>query len=295
MFLLASIAAVVALFIFLGFSKDGWKLRRKQLLSLVALIVALPSAIAVVPTGHTGIVSTFGKVEPYVLGEGLNAKLPWQTVTNISSRVQKKRLEFQSFSSDIQQVDVTCSVNFRIDKKMAQELYKNVGTDYYNTVIEPRVLENTKAVMSKYTAEKLVEQRENLAGEIVALTAPNVGEYGIELVSVSIENIDFTDAFTNAVEAKQVAVQAKLQAETEQAQKTMEQKANAEREKISADAKAYSVRVQAEAEAEANKKIAQSLTNALIKYKEADKWDGKLPEIMGTDSVIPVLGNRTAD
>lgn len=292
MFLLAALAGFLALFIFLGFSKDGWKLCRKQLFSLLALLLLIPSSICMVPTGHTGIVSTFGKVESYVLGEGLNFKLPWQTVTNISSRVQKRSLKFEAFSSDIQQVDISCAVNFRIQKKMAQELYKNVGSDYYSTVIEPRVLENTKAVISKYTAEKLIDLRENLADEIVSLIAKNISEYGIEVLSISIEDIDFTDAFTNAVEAKQVAVQAKLQAETEQAQKTMEQKATAEREKIAADAKAYSVRVQAEAQAEANSKLSASITSGLIRYKEAEKWDGKLPEITGTESVIPVLGNK---
>lgn len=85
--------------------------------------------------------------------------------------------------------------------------------------------------------------------------------YGIEIISVSIEDIDFTDVFTDAVEAKQVAEQSKLQAEIEEAQKTMiaqqeaeraqiQANANAEVAKINADAEAYAVKVAAEAEAE---------------------------------------------
>ena len=49
---------------------------------------------------------------------------------------------------------------------------------------------------------------------------------------------DFTDAFTNAVEAKQVAAQNKLKAQTEQEQATMEEEARAKRAIITANAEA---------------------------------------------------------
>ena len=98
-------------------------------------------------------------------------------------------------------------------------------------------------------------------------------------------------------------VQGDVQAQTEQEQKTMEQQAAAERDviaaeaeanvkKIEADAAAYAVTVQAQAEADANAKIAASLTPELIDYNEIEQWDGKLPEIYGADSVIPVLGDE---
>jgi regulator of protease activity HflC (stomatin/prohibitin superfamily) len=46
-------------------------------------------------------------------------------------------------------------------------------------------------------------------------------------------------------------------------------KLDAETKKTQADAKAYEITKQAEAEAEANKKIAESVTENLIKYEEA--------------------------
>ena len=45
-------------------------------------------------------------------------------------------------------------------------------------------------------------------------------------------------------------------------------------------------RILAEAEAEANNKIKASLSDDIIRSKFYDKWDGKLPEAMGSDSII---------
>ena len=122
------------------------------------------------------------------------------------------------------------------------------------------------------------------------------------MISVSIENLDFTDAFTDAVEAKQVAAQKKLQAEIEQNQMTMETQQQAERKrinaeaeanvaKINADADAYALQVRSEAEAEANKKIAESLTENLIRFNEIKAWDGKLPTYMAGQggTTVPIL------
>ena len=61
--------------------------------------------------------------------------------------------------------------------------------------------------------------------------------------------------------------------------------------KINADADAYATKVRSEAEAEANKKIAESLTENLIRFNEIKNWDGKLPVYMAGEgsTTVPVL------
>jgi regulator of protease activity HflC (stomatin/prohibitin superfamily) len=208
----------------------------------------------------------------------------------------------EAFSSDIQQVDITGSINYAINKSTAMNLFKEVGTDYFNKLVYPRMLEITKGVFSKYSAENLVANREKLSQDIRDGLYAELQNYGINVISLSIENLDFTDAFTDAVEAKQVAAQRKLQAEIEQAQMTMETQQQAERQrinaeaaanvaKINADADAYATKVRSEAEAEANKKIAESLTENLIRFNEVKNWDGKLPTYMAGEgaTTVPVL------
>ena len=271
-------------------------------IALLAVIILLANCVCQVPTGYTGILTTFGRVEDHTLEAGFHVKSPVQKVVLMDNREQKRTFMTQAFSSDIQQVDIIGSLNLAINKSTAMTLYREVGTDYYDKLVMPRLLENTKAVFSKYTAENLVSAREQLSVQIKSNLSAEMEKYGITVVSMSIENIDFTDAFTDAVESKQVAAQRKLQAEIEQEQKTMETEQAAERQKIEAEAKAevakieadanaYAVKVQAEAEAESNRKVAESLTTELIEYTEIRAWNGELPGVMvGEGSeVVPVL------
>ena len=269
---------------------------------IVVLLVGFLTCTATVETGYTGIVTTFGKVEDVTLEAGLHFKSPFQRIIAMDNREQKTSFTTEAFSSDIQQVNIIGSINYAINKSTAMNLFKEVGTDYFNKLVYPRMLEITKGVFSKYSAENLVANREKLSQDIRDGLFEELKDYGINVISLSIENLDFTDAFTDAVEAKQVAAQRKLQAEIEQAQMTMETQQQAERQrinaeaaanvaKINADAEAYATKVRSEAEAEANKKIAESLTENLIRFNEVKNWDGKLPTYMAGEgtTTVPVL------
>jgi len=319
--IIASIIAVVVLFAVLGYSNKGWNICSKQWLSLLGLLLILGGTVATVPTGHTGILTTFGKVEDKTLEAGMHFKYPFQEIVCMDNRTQVARVELSAFSSDIQEVLVSYSMNYQIEKANAQKIYKDIGVDYYNTVMAPRIQEVVKSVIAKYTAEDLIESRDALSLQITEALVSQLGAYNIEVVSTSVEDIDFSDAFASSVEDKVVAEQALLKAQTEQAQKTMEEEKAAEREKIKAEAEASVKEIQAEAdaevrkieaaaeaeakklaadaakyagekEAEANKALAESLTEALIKYYEALGWNGELPDtvVSGTDTVLPVLG-----
>lgn len=268
-------------------------------------IIFLANSCSSVPAGHTGILTTFGKVEDRILTEGLNWKSPFQKVIKMDNRTQKKVEEFQAFSSDIQEVNIMLAVNYSINQETAQNLYRTVGVEYYTNIVYPRLLESTKSVFSSYTAEQLIGNRENLSNEIKDLVIPDVARYGIIISDISVQDIDFTDAFTNAVEAKQVAAQDKLTAETKQAQLTMEAEQEAQRQVIKAQADAEQAKIAAQADLEVTKiqadaaeyaglkeamrikAIAQVLTPDVLKYYNILQWDGKLPVYMlGKDTGI---------
>lgn len=264
---------------------------------IVALVLVGFSCVSYVPTGYTGIVTTFGKVHNETLDAGINFHAPWDNVITMDNREQKMPFELQAFSADIQEVAIKGSVNLNIDKKTAMNLYREVGTDYLKILATPRILEDVKTVFSHYTAENLIAQRNTLSTSITELLKNDLGNKGLNIISVAIEDIDFSDAYTNSVEAKQVATQEKQRAQTQQEQKTMEAQQAAERkkieaqaaaevQKIEADAAAYAVRIQAEAQAEANSKLSNSITEELIKYNYVQEWDGKLPVVSGDNTPI---------
>lgn len=267
---------------------------------ILAVLCVASSCVATVHTGYTGIVTKFNQVQDYTYEAGLHFKSPFVRVIEMDNREQRAQFQMEAFSADIQEVQVIGSINYSIDKTTAMRLYKEVGTKYDSILISPRAQEVLKATFAKYTAEGLISHRQQLSSEIYTSLKGDLAPQGINIISISIENIDFTDAFTNAVEAKQVATQEKQRAQTQQEQATMEAEQAAKRKKIDAeaaaevakvqaDAEAYSVQVRAEAEAEANEKISKSLTADLVEYKQIQQWNGELPQFVGGGSSIPII------
>ena len=267
---------------------------------VLAIVLVILSCVSYVPTGYTGIVTTFGKVHENTLDAGLNFHAPWDNVITMDYREQRVPFKLEAFSKDIQQVDVQGSINYNIDKTTAMNLYRDVGTEYAQILIQPRIQEDVKIIIAKYTAENLIENRQKAADAIFELIRDELESKGIHIISLAVENIDFTDIFESAVEANQVATQEKQTAQTEQERQTMEATQAAERQRISAqaeadvkkieaDAEAYAMQVKAEAEAEANTKLNASLTDQLINYNQILHWDGKLPTFIGGESTMPIL------
>ena len=299
-FIILSLITALALFIILGISvaEKKWRIRPRQLLSLLGCFWLLFGMFAIVPTGHTGILTTFGRVEDTTLEAGLHFKLPVQEVVIMDNRTQKSVVDLSCFSSDIQEVSVRYSINYQIQKSDAQNIYKTIGEDYYNVVMQPRIEVAVRSVIAKYTAETLIENRETLSSQITDILLNELSVYNIDVVNTAIEDMDFSDVFTQAVEAKQVAQQEKLKAETEQEQKTMEEQAAADRQVITAQANAEVAKIEAEADREVlkiqadaaeyagqkdaavNKALSESLDEVLLQYFAIKQWDGKMPEFL---------------
>lgn len=316
LYIVLSLITAAVLFVLLGISGKGWRLRPRQLISAVGVLWLLAGSFAVVPTGHTGILTTFGKVENTTLESGLHFKLPIQEVVVMDNRTQKSVVELSCFSSDIQEVAVKYSINYQIQKTDAQNIYKTIGAKYYDVVMLPRIEVAVRSVIAKYTAETLIENRDALSAQITDILLKELAEYNIDVVNTAIEDMDFSDVFTQAVEAKQVAQQEKLKAETEQEQKTMEEQAAADRQVITAKAEAEVAKIQAETDYEVlkiqadaaeyagqkdaavNKALAESLNDILLEYYTIQQWDGALPEYLagmdegGLLSLIYGLQNR---
>jgi len=276
-------------------------------LFLFSVILMSVSCLRTVPTGHTGIVTVFGKVEDTTYEAGVHFCSPWKSVVNMDNRNQKASIDLSCFSSDIQEVSVTYTLNYQISKSNAQTIYKEIGVSYYQTVITPRIQETVKSEIAKFTAEELLNNRSQLSKSIRDVLTERLSTYNIIIVDASVENLDFSDAFTDAVEAKQVAEQKSKQAQIEQAQKTMEATAAAERSEIDARASAAVaviaanadldvIKIQADAAEYAGQRDAavigqmrdilatdpEKLTNEdlehLLLYYYIQKWNGSLPE-----------------
>ena len=245
------------------------------LVALVALIV-LTNCFTIVEAGHTGVVVTLGKVNSNVLQEGIHLKIPFaQEVVKIDNRITKLEVQTEAFSKDLQTVSTVLAINYRVDTAKSYSIYKNIGSDYETVLITPAVNEVLKAITAQYTAEQSVTNRALISDGLVTALNEKLNDIGLYVTDVNIINFDFSDAYINAIEEKQVAQQQLLKAETDkQTAITI------------AEAEAEAVRIKAEAEAEANKVLSESLTTELIEYNKIQRWNGELPQVTGGTPIV---------
>lgn len=248
------------------------------ILALVAVIGM--NSLAIVDAGHTGVVTTFGKVNEGVLQEGIHFKLPFvQQVVKIDNRIQKLEVNTEAFSKDLQSVKTVLAINYRVDTAKSYSIYKNIGADYENVLVVPAVNEVLKAITATYTAEESVTNRQLISDGLVNGLNEKLNDIGLYVTDVNIIDFDFSDAFITAIEEKQVAQQKLLKAETEKKTAITNAQADAEAQKI-----------RAEGEAEANKTISQSLTDKVIENKKIEKWNGELPKVSGGAGTFVDIG-----
>jgi regulator of protease activity HflC (stomatin/prohibitin superfamily) len=260
---------------------------KKLIIAAVAVVFALAIAVncfTIVEAGHTGVVVTLGRVNEGVLQEGIHFKAPFvQDVIKIDNRIVKLEVDTEAFSKDLQTVATTLAINYRVDTSKSYSIYKNIGSDYEAVLVAPAVNEVLKAIVAQYTAEESVTSRSLISDGLVTGLNEKLNSIGLYVTDVNIINFDFSEAFITAIEEKQVAQQQLLKAETEKQTAI-----------TNAEAEAETTRIKAEAEAEANNKIRASLDDNVIRSKFYEKWNGELPQAMGSDSVITSIdgGNK---
>lgn len=253
------------------------KIKKSVVFAVIAVIAlgCIVSTVTSIPAGHTGVVTTFGKVSSTVLQEGLNIKAPWQQVHKINNRITKLEVTTTAFSKDLQTVSTVLAVEYRVDKSKSYSIYKEVGENYRDVLIVPAVNEVLKAITSKYTAEESVTNRAVISDGLLTELNAKLNDIGITIADVNIIDFDFSEAYISAIENKQVAEQELLKAKTE-----------AEKKKVDAQGEAEALKIKAQAEAEANKIISNSISGNLVEYKKIEKWDGKMPYATGSNAII---------
>lgn len=241
---------------------------------VLVTIVLISLSITTINTGEVGIRVRFGKVVNSSTSEGINFKIPIvEKIEKMNVKVQKIELDASSASRDLQDVNMSLAVNYRVDGEIAKDLYTTVGNNYKDTVLEPAIKESIKSVISEYTAEELITKRTEVSKKCLDTLQSKVEKYGLMIEDFNITNFNFSDEFNKAIEEKQVAEQKVLTAKQE-----------LEKEKIEAEKKI----VAAKAEKEANELKEKSLTENIIKEKFIEKWNGELPRVTGSNSILDI-------
>jgi regulator of protease activity HflC (stomatin/prohibitin superfamily) len=257
----------------------GWII--KGVVAFVLLIAAwILWPLAVVPAGHMGVLSLFGKVNPEPITPGLSIVAPLSKVHNMSVQIMKHDSQGDAASKDLQSVHTTITTNFNIVPSAAAKLYSEVGVHYEEKLFDGAIQETFKAITANYTAEELIKKREQVTGEITHLFKTKIAQLSdnsIRIDAVFIKNFQFGAAFNKAIEEKQVAEQTALKASRDLERIKIE----ADQARAKAQGEADARIMSAKAEAESFRLKSLQITENMIRMATVEKWDGNLPMVTG--------------
>ncbi len=249
-----------------------------SLLALLALIVIITlfSSFYTIKSTERGVLSTFGKISPGVIDDGLHVKIPFiQTIKKVNVQQKKFDGKENSYTRDVQTSEVQYTINYELVRENVNNLIKNVGDDYHNRIVVPFIRSAMKEAFGNFAATEIVENRDAVRREIESTLRRTLDSNYFLNIQFQLVDIDFDDDFENAIKEKQVAEQQALKAKNV----TIQIEEQAKQTKIRAEADAEAIRIKAKA-LESNPK--------LVEYEAVQKWDGKMPQYMMGNS-LPLI------
>jgi regulator of protease activity HflC (stomatin/prohibitin superfamily) len=234
------------------------------------------ASVHMIEAGHIGVVYTFGDVTGQI-DAGLQTTTPWQSVRVASTQVQRETFQkIDAFSEETQDVFITATLNYEVSPGAIQELYRNVGTSWFDRLVESRVLQIFKDTTVRYKSVEIAPARDEIRTAVRERLRAELKPFSIDVVDLLIDNIDFRPEFKEAIERKQIATQ---DAQTAQ-NRVAEARFKADQQIETAKGEAQSTLIRARAQAEANQLLAKSLTPNIIQYEAVQKLSPQVKTIL---------------
>jgi regulator of protease activity HflC (stomatin/prohibitin superfamily) len=233
-----------------------------------------------VNAGHVLVVRQFGEIVGQ-RGDGFQTIAPWQSAEEVSAQVESRKFQMDdrqgiatiedairsgpAVSSETQPVYAVVTVNYRVSEQAVQLLFTEVGADFFDKVVAPRVFQVFKNETVKFRSVEVAPNREAIRREVQAELDGQLDEFSIDVVDFLINDLEFPQAFTEAIERKQVATQDALAAEQRVAQSKAEAQQEIER---------------ARGQAQAQRLRANALTAKNLQFEALQIFKEKPPQII---------------
>lgn len=268
------------------------------------LLTVVGGSFYTIDQGERGVILRTGKIvktaEP-----GLGFKLPVvDKVVKITVQ-DKTRIYEQvaAYSRDQQPAVLVVSVTYRFTPAMVSEIYAQYGGEegIVNRLIDRQTNEAIRQVFGQFNAVAAVQERERMAIDMRNAVQKAV-QGPVDIVSVQLENVDFSDAYEASIEQRMLAEvevqKVRQNAEREEVQArihVIQAQAMADARVAQATAEAEAIRMRGDAEAAAidARGIALRKNPELVQLVTAEKWDGKLPTTMPPGGTVPFLNVDT--
>ncbi|MGH7450918.1 MAG: prohibitin family protein [bacterium] len=223
------------------------------IVGVVALLVAVGSCLTIVPAGEVGVIDFFGTVSPNTLKAGINLVNPLAKVEKFSVKTQELKEVMDVPSKEGLTVQLEVSALYHLDPEKAAEVYKTIGTNYAQIILEPQFRSVSRGVTAGFEAKALyTSERELLAGQIQEHLRKIVEPRGITVESTPLRRVGLPAGLAESIEQK---------LRSEQESQRMEFVLT--KEKQEADRK----RIEAQGIADFQKIVAQGLSDQYLRWK----------------------------
>lgn len=264
------------------FLKGPYRLAQAILL-VILLVIGRFTLLTYIPVNTIGVqVNAFSGVKDTTLPTGYHLTIPFvDKVYKLSTSVQTKTMDkITTQTKDGQWLNTNIDVKYKVNADKAMIVFSNYTTleNVNEKVIAPAVQRAIESVTGSYDIyDVLGAKRTEVYKAIDEALKKTFEGYNLEFVSFTITDQDAGDEIESAIRsesvkqkeidtAKQEQEKAKVEAETKKVQAQVE----AETLLIQAKAEADTAVVKAEGEAKANKIKSDSITDNLIRMKEAE-------------------------
>ncbi|MDO4893866.1 MAG: SPFH domain-containing protein [Eubacteriales bacterium] len=275
------------------------KTLHRSLIVVAAVFLVGSLSFSIIPTGSTGVKSTFGQIDAHTLHSGFNWKIPIaQNIAVVNNKQQDVKFDKDKIWSEtskrtaIYYKDIT--VTYQINPEKSAWIYANV-TDYENNMISQAIVSSGIKSASKTLSDTDATNRAKIEPLVLRHIQNAVDEkYGagvLHINKVVIANADFDESYSKAVAEKQKAQLAAEKQAIENEKNIKAAEAKAKIKKTNAQADADALKIKSEAQAEANKKVSSSLNDDVLTKQYIEKWDGKLPNTVAGDSSTVLIPN----
>jgi len=259
------------------------------LLILVAAVMGL-FGVKTVPAGHVGVVDLFGSVREKTLPPGLHFVNPMARIRRMSVQTREIKEVMDTPSSEGLIVHLEISVLFHLDPTQAVDVYKTIGENYDQILVEPNLRSAVREVTASYPAKALYSpERDRMGTEINRYVVHSVASRGVAVETVLLRSVQLPAKL-------QASIQEKLSAEQEAARMEfvlMKEKQEAERKRIEGEGISTFQRIVSEGISEnllrwkgieATLKLAESANTKVVVIGAGKEG---LPIILGNDPAPP--------
>lgn len=228
---------------------------------MLLLVFLIPANLHQVDTGEIAVVKHMGKVSG---SREAGVHFDWfftNTYEIYDTKVKEIDIDTQTYSKDNQIITVQADLQYSIISADVEKIATEYGSiKQLESKILSISLDNIKSVFAQNTATDVINNRAQISVDILRTVenSVNSGNYYINLKTIVLTNIDFTDDFESAVAAKVAEEQKRQQALIEQERQLAEAENNKQIAIKNAEAEAQSAQLKAEAEAEVARIKAQA-------------------------------------